>query len=58
MTDTPNHEHIEQAFKPATDLMERLPDCIETREARRVIGVAENLAHEARERHAPKEETS
>lgn len=54
MTDTPlTHETIENAFKPAAEVIARLPDTTESREARRLVDVAEKLTHEARERVRP-----
>lgn len=50
MTDRITHENIEGAFKPAVEVIARLPDSTESREARRLVTVAEKLTHEARER--------
>jgi hypothetical protein len=57
---TISHEDIEGAYKPATEIIAKLPDTTETREARRLVDVAEKLTHEARERTGPiqEEETS
>jgi hypothetical protein len=48
-----SHEGIEQAFKPAAEVIAKLPDTTETREARRLVDVAERLTHESRERTQP-----
>ena len=55
MSDTPppyaSHEEIERRVKDQPiDTLARLPDCVETREAARLIGVAADLAHQAREK--------
>lgn len=47
------HEDIEGAYKPAAEVIAKLPDTTETREARRLVDVAEQLTHEARERTKP-----
>lgn len=46
-----DHEAIEKAYKPASEVISRLPDTTETREARRLLGISEGLVHEARERN-------
>jgi hypothetical protein len=55
MTDTivdprPTHQVIEEAFKPAQKILERLSDGIERREADRLVRAAEQVAHVARDR--------
>lgn len=45
-----SHEDIERGFKAPVEVISRLPDSIEAREARRLVDVAEKLTHEARER--------
>jgi hypothetical protein len=49
------HQTIEEAFKPAKDLLSsgRLPDTTETRSAIRNLNIAEALVHEARDRQRP-----
>jgi hypothetical protein len=48
-----SHEDIEGAYKPAVEVIAKLPDTTETREARRLVDISERLAHEARERTQP-----
>ena len=45
-----SHEAIEQAFRGTNEVIESLPDRTETREVKRLLTVAEELAHDARER--------
>lgn len=46
-----SHEMIEDAFKgKPIDVLARLPDNVESREAARLIDVATDLAHIAREK--------
>lgn len=53
MTDTlPQHEDLEQAFDGVKKIVGRLPANTERREAERLLDVAADLAHEARERPA------
>lgn len=48
---TIDHELIERVLgTEPKHLLDRLPDCIETREARRLAKVTEDLAHQAHER--------
>lgn len=48
---TPDHEKIERAYnRVRVEILTKLPDSIETREAGRLVDVAEKLTHEARER--------
>lgn len=54
MTDTklPDHQEIERWIKQQPlEVIARLPDSIERREAERLIRAAEDVAHVARERH-------
>lgn len=44
------HEHVEQVFAMPKAVVSRLPDCIETREAARLLDVAADLAHRTVER--------
>ena len=53
MVDVPDHQNIEDAYRWANEVTKRLPDSIESREARRLIEISESLAHQARERHRP-----
>ena len=53
MSDVPDHQTIEDAFRWPSEVVGRLPDSIETREARRLLEVSEGLAHQARERVRP-----
>lgn len=52
---TPTHEDLEHAFHAPQKVLARLPDSIEARESRRLIDVAEKLAHQARERVRPED---
>jgi hypothetical protein len=53
MTEIVSHQEIEDAYRWAGEITKRLPDSIESREARRLIEVSEGLAHQARERVRP-----
>jgi hypothetical protein len=50
MTEHLTNEQIEGAFAVPTEILKRLPDSIESREAGRLVRIAEELAHEARDR--------
>lgn len=52
MTDDarPSHQAIEEAFKPASEMLERLPENTESRSAKRNLKTAEEYAHEVRDR--------
>jgi hypothetical protein len=50
MTEHLTNEQIEGAFAVPTVILKRLPDSIESREAGRLVRIAEELAHEARDR--------
>lgn len=51
--DTVTHEEIERWVElQPKDVLSRLPDCTESREARHLIDAAAELAHRARERRA------
>jgi hypothetical protein len=55
VTDTkiPDHAEIEKWVKhQPLEVIARLPDSIERREAERLIRAAETVAHVAREKHA------
>jgi hypothetical protein len=43
------HEDIESAYRPATDVMTRLPNTTNSREVKRLLEVAEALTHQVRE---------
>lgn len=54
MTDTrPDHEQIADAFEPAVQILGRLPDITEAREAKRLLDISADLAHQAREKVGP-----
>jgi hypothetical protein len=46
----PNHEEIENVFKPVETILQKLPDCIETRSAKRNLDVAADYIHQAIEK--------
>lgn len=48
---TPSHEMIEEAFMAPKDVLTELPNVTETREARRLLDIAADLAHAAREKN-------
>jgi hypothetical protein len=50
MSEHVSHEQIEGAFGVPTEILSRLPDSIESREAGRLVKIAEDLTHQARER--------
>lgn len=47
------HERIEGAYVSAREAIKRLPDITESREARRLLDISEDLAHRAREKTLP-----
>lgn len=48
-------EQIEKAYEPAAEALSKLPDSTERNEAKRLLGISEKLAHEARDRWRPAE---
>lgn len=56
MTERVSHETIENAFKPAAEVIAKLPDSTESREARRLVEISEKLTHEARDRAKPRDD--
>lgn len=44
------HEAVENVFKGVKSVVSRAPDCIESREAKRLLDVAEQLTHQAEEK--------
>lgn len=55
MPDTPiTHEELETVLKTRPlEAIGKLPDCVESREAKRLVEVVDDLAHRARERIKP-----
>ena len=53
MTTTPDHQSIEDAYRPPADMLDRLPDSVERREAKRLLDCSQEIAHVARERLRP-----
>jgi hypothetical protein len=51
--DIPTHESIENAYKQAKEVTERLPESTESRRAQEHLGLAEKYVHEARDRSKP-----
>jgi hypothetical protein len=51
----PDHEQIETVYRVAREVTARLPDVTESREARRLLQVAEKLAYIAREKAKPEQ---
>ena len=46
-----SHQEIERVFQAEPDkIIARLPDCIESREAKRLAPILKDLVHHARER--------
>ena len=54
MPDFPDNQTIEHAFRETTRVIDSLPANTESREAKRLVTIAEGLAHESREK-APSE---
>lgn len=53
MSDLPSHEDIDRwCREQPKSVIAKLPDCIEKREAERLVDVLADLVHEARERKA------
>ena len=54
MTDNtlPTHESLEQAARPLREILARLPDNVERRRAEEHVTIAEDLAHQSREKRA------
>ena len=50
MSEHVTSEQIEGAFAVPTEILKRLPNNTESREAGRLVKIAEDLAHQARER--------
>jgi hypothetical protein len=44
------HETIEDAYRPVAEVLTRLPDGVEKREAARLLEESERVAHVSRER--------
>ena len=54
----PDHETLERVLEKAPmEIIDRLPECVESREARRLIPVVRDLAYRARERMKAPEAT-
>lgn len=54
MTDIPSNEVIERVLREEPNLLlDKLPDCDDTRAAREFLRSAETLAHRAREQAPP-----
>lgn len=50
-----DHETLEYAYVPASQAIDRLPDCIESRRAKQLLDESEKVAHIAREKSAREE---
>jgi hypothetical protein len=57
MTDQPpiDHQSLEYAYVPASQALDRLPDCVESRRAKQLLDESEKVAHVAREKHVREE---
>lgn len=53
MTDQPpiDHQSLEYAYVPASQALDRLPECVESRRAKQLLDESEQVAHIAREKH-------
>lgn len=52
--DLPSHEDLERVLRVDPEkLLSKLPDCTESREAKRLVSVVDELAHQAREKVKP-----
>jgi hypothetical protein len=50
----PDHETLERVLKTEPlKALDTLPDCTESREAKRLVSVVDDLAHQAREKVKP-----
>lgn len=49
----PDYQVIEGVFKAAKEITSKLPDCTESREARRLLDIAVDLAYRSREKARP-----